>query len=144
MKWWRDADTEARRALAAGMFGWMLDAFDVMLFALVLPYVREDLGLTSAQGGYLGSVMLVAAAVGGVGFGWIADRFGRTRGLMLSVLLYSVFTFACGLAHTLEQFVVFRIFLGLGMGGVWTSGAALVSESWPAEHRGKALGFMQC
>jgi MFS family permease len=143
VKWWRDADPEARRALAAGMFGWMLDAFDVMLFALVLPSVRADLGLTSAQAGYLGSVMLVAAAAGGVGFGWVADRFGRTRGLMLSVLLYSIFTFACGFANTLEQFVVFRIFLGLGMGGVWTSGAALVSESWPAEHRGKALGFMQ-
>lgn len=125
------------------MFAWMLDAFDVMLFALVLPYVRQDLGLTTAQGGFLGSVMLVAAAAGGVGFGRIADRFGRTRALMLSVLLYSVFTFACGFANTLGQFVVLRIFLGLGMGGVWTSGAALVSESWPAEHRGKALGVMQ-
>ncbi len=143
MKWWREADPEARRALAAGMFGWMLDAFDVMIFALVLPSVRADLGLTSAQGGYLGSVMLVAAAVGGVGFGWFADRFGRTRALMLSVLLYSVFTFACGFATTLAQFVVFRIFLGLGMGGEWTAGAALVSETWPAQHRGKALGFMQ-
>ena len=143
MRWWREADGDPRRALLAGMFGWMLDAFDVMLFALVLPYVSADLGLTKTQGGFLGSVMLVAAAGGGVGFGWIADRFGRTRALMLSVLLYSVFTFACGFANSLAQFVVFRIFLGLGMGGVWTSGAALVSESWPAEHRGKALGFMQ-
>ena len=143
MTWWRAAGPDARRALAAGMFGWMLDAFDVMLFALVLPSVIADLGLTKAQAGFLGSVMLVAAAGGGVAFGWIADRFGRTRALMLSVLLYSVFTFACGFANTLAQFVVFRIFLGLGMGGVWTSGAALVSESWPAEHRGKALGFMQ-
>ena len=143
MKWWREADTAARRALIAGMLGWMLDAFDVMLFALVLPYVSADLGLTKAEGGVLGSVMLVAAAAGGVGFGWIADRFGRTRGLMLSVALYSVFTFACGFATTLWQFVVFRIFLGLGMGGVWTSGAALVSESWPSHSRGKALGFMQ-
>jgi MFS family permease len=143
VKWWREGGPEARRALVAGMFGWMLDAFDVMIFALVLPYVRADLGLTSAQGGYLGSVMLVAAAVGGVGFGWFADRFGRTRALMLSVLLYSVFTFACGFATTLAQFVVFRIFLGLGMGGEWTAGAALVSETWPAQHRGKALGFMQ-
>jgi MFS family permease len=141
--WWRTADAGARRALAAGLFAWMLDAFDVMLFALVLPSVRADLGLTSAQGGFLGSVMLVAAAGGGVAFGRIADRFGRTRALTLSVMLYSVFTFACGFANSLEQFVVFRIFLGLGMGGVWSSGAALVSETWPAEHRGKALGFMQ-
>jgi MFS family permease len=62
---------------------------------------------------------------------------------MLSVVLYSVFTFACGFANTLGQFVIFRIFLGIGMGGVWSSGAALVSESWPARHRGKALGIMQ-
>jgi MFS family permease len=143
VKWWREADRGARRALAAGMFAWMLDAFDVMLFALVLPAVRADLGLTNRDGGFLGSVMLIAAAGGGIAFGRLADRFGRTRALMLSVVLYSVFTFACGFAHTLAQFVVFRIFLGIGMGGVWSSGAALVSESWPARHRGKALGIMQ-
>src|SRR4029078_1428669 len=67
--WWRYADPAARRALAAGMFGWMLYAFDVMLFALVLPAIRAGLGLTSAQGCYLGSVMLVAAAGCGVAFG---------------------------------------------------------------------------
>ena len=131
------------RRVAAGLLGWMLDAFDVMLFALVLPYLSADLGMTKAQGGVLGSVMLVAAAAGGVGFGSVADRFGRTRALMLSVALYSIFTFACGFANSLLQFAALRIGLGLGMGGVWSSGAALVSESWPAQHRGKALGFMQ-
>jgi MFS family permease len=141
--WWREADPAARRALAAGLCGWMLDAFDVMLFALVLPYLSADLGLTKAQGGVLGSVMLVAAAGGGVAFGRLADRFGRTPALMLSVVLYSVFTFACGFANSLIQFALLRILLGIGMGGMWSSGAALVSESWPAEHRGKALGFMQ-
>jgi len=141
--WWGEADREARVALAAGMFGWMLDAFDVMLFALVLRPLSQELGLTNRQGGILLSVMLVAAAAGGVAFGRIADRFGRTRALMLSVAIYSVFTFLCGFASTLAQFVVLRIFLGFGMGGVWSSGAALVSETWPARHRGKALGIMQ-
>ena len=125
------------------MVGWMLDAFDVMLFALVLPNLSADLGLSKAAGGLLGSVMLVAAAGGGVVSGRFADRFGRTRALMLSVALYSVFTFLCGFASTLTQFVVLRIFLGIGMGGVWSSGAALVSESWPSSSRGRALGFMQ-
>jgi len=114
-----------------------------MLFALVLPAIIADLSLSKAEAGLLGSVTLVAAAAGGVSFGWVADRFGRTRALMTSVALYSVFTAACGFASTLTQFVVFRILLGLGMGGEWTSGAALVSESWPSEHRGKALGMMQ-
>jgi MFS family permease len=143
MTWWSEADVEARRALAAAMLGWMLDAFDVMLFALVLPALSADLGLTKAQGGTLGSVMLIAAAAGGVGFGRFADRYGRVRALTLSVALYSIFTFACGFARSLEVFVLFRVLLGLGMGGVWSSGAALVSETWPARHRGKALGVMQ-
>jgi MFS family permease len=141
--WWREADAAAHRALIAGTLGWMLDAFDVMLFALVLPAVSAELELTRAEGGILGSIMLVAAAAGGVVSGRIADRFGRTRALMLSVALYSIFTFLCGFANTLAQFAVLRVFLGFGMGGVWASGAALVSESWPSSSRGRALGFMQ-
>ena len=82
-------------------------------------------------------------AAGGLIFGHIADRFGRTRAMIASVLLYSVFTAACGLSQTLWQFAIFRALLGLGMGGEWASGAALVSETWPAKHRGRALGFMQ-
>ncbi len=143
LSWWHEGTPEGRRAIAAAGLGWMLDAFDVTLFALVLPAIRADLALSPAAGGALGSVALLAAAAGGVGFGWFADRFGRTRALMLSVILYSVFTAACGLATTFTQFVVFRIFLGLGMGGEWASGATLVSETWSAEHRGKALAFMQ-
>jgi MFS family permease len=141
--WWRDGTPDGRRAIIAAGLGWMLDAFDVTLFALALPAIRLELRLSPAQGGALGSVALLAAAAGGVAFGVFADRFGRTRALMLSVVLYSVFTAACGLATTFGQFIVFRILLGLGMGGEWASGATLVSETWTAEHRGKALALMQ-
>jgi MFS family permease len=143
MTWWRAGSPQAKKALLAAGLGWMLDAFDVTLFAMVLPAVRAELGLSAAAAGNLGSATLIAAAVGGVLFGWIADRYGRTRALMLSVALYSVFTAACGFAQDFTQFLIFRTILGLGMGGEWASGAALVSETWPAEHRGKALGFMQ-
>ncbi len=141
--WWRVAPSAARRALVAASMGWALDAFDVMLFSLTLASVIADLGLTKSQAGALGSITLLGGAVGGLVFGHIADRFGRTRALMASVLLYSVFTAACGLSQTLWQFALFRALLGLGMGGEWASGAALVSETWPARHRGRALGFMQ-
>ncbi|RPH59404.1 MAG: MFS transporter, partial [Acidobacteria bacterium] len=60
-----------------------------------------------------------------------------------SILVYSIFTAACGLAQTIWQLGIFRFLLGLGMGGEWTSGAALVSETWPDKHRGKAVALMQ-
>ena len=140
---WHTADRPARRALIAATLGWMLDAFDVMLYALVLSAVRAELNLSAETAGGLQSLTLLASALGGFVFGVIADRAGRTRALMLSVLIYSIFTAACGFAQTAVQLAVFRICLGIGMGGEWASGAALVSETWSAEHRGKALGLVQ-
>ena len=141
--WWAEGSPQARRALIAAGLGWMLDAFDVMLYALVLAAIIPELGMSRQQAGALGSLTLLASAAGGVAFGIIADRYGRTRALIASVLIYSIFTAACGFAQSVVQLAVFRIFLGLGMGGEWASGAALVSETWPAQHRGKALGLMQ-
>ena len=141
--WWREGSPEARRALIAAGLGWMLDAFDVMLYALLLTSIITDLGLTRQTAGAIGSATLLSAAAGGLIFGVVADRYGRTRALMGSVLIYSVFTAASGLATTALQLAIFRILLGFGMGGEWASGAALVSETWPASHRGKALGLMQ-
>ena len=140
---WKEADSEARRALVAASMGWLLDAFDVMLYALVLTAVIAELGVSPQVGGLMGSLTLGASAVGGLVFGVLADRLGRTRALNLSILLYSVFTFACGLAPNIWVFGIFRVLLGLGMGGEWASGATLVSETWPEKHRGKALGIMQ-
>ena len=142
-QWWRDADRTARKSLIAASLGWMLDSFDVMLYALVLLAVRNDLGIDAPTAGALQSYTLLASAAGGLIFGVLADKWGRTRALMLSVLVYSVFTAACGFAQTVAQLAVFRICLGIGMGGEWASGAALVSETWNERDRGKALGFMQ-
>jgi len=140
---WTEAPPEARRALVAAALGWMLDSFDVMLYALVLSALILDLGMSTATAGLLGSLTLVASAAGGLLFGVVADRYGRTRALIWSILIYSVFTAACGFAQSVAQLAVFRVCLGIGMGGEWASGAALVSETWPARHRGKALGLVQ-
>jgi MFS family permease len=121
----------------------MLDSFDVMLYSLVLAALMNDLGLSKGTAGVLGSITLISAAIGGLAFGVVADRYGRTRALMASVLLYAIATATCGFAQNLAQLAVARIFVGFGMGGEWASGASLVSETWPDEHRGKALGLMQ-
>jgi MFS family permease len=132
-----------RKSLVAGGLGWMLDAMDVMLLSMVLPYVMRELAIRADRGGLLGLLTLGSSAIGGALFGLIADRIGRTRALMASILVYSLSSGACGLSHTFWQLAAFRIVLGLGMGGEWTTGAALIAETWPAEHRGKALGLMQ-
>jgi MFS family permease len=143
--WWHEADLRARRAFIAASMGWMLDSFDVMLYAIVLAALIEDpvLHLSTRMAGALGSITLLSAAAGGMAFGVIADRIGRKRALMAAVLIYSVFTAACGFAQSAVQLAVFRVLLGIGMGGEWATGAALVSESFPARHRGKALAFVQ-
>ncbi len=143
LAWLRQAPAASRKALLAASLGWMLDSFDVMLYALVLASLIAEFHMSKATAGVLGSITLVAAALGGMVFGVVADRLGRTRALMASVLIYAVFTAACGLAHSVVQLTVFRVLLGFGMGGEWASGASLVSESFPLEHRGKALGLMQ-
>ena len=116
---------------------------DVLLYAFVLDHVRAEFGIDDSMSGLLLALPLLASAAGGVLFGWLADRFGRTRALMASILVYSVATAACGLVGSVWQLAAARLLVGLGMGGEWATGAALVAETWPAEHRGKALGLMQ-
>lgn len=121
----------------------MLDSMDVMLYSLVLAHMMGDLGMDKSLAGALGSVTLVASAIGGLAFGVLADRIGRTRALMGSILIYSIFTAACGFARTPWELAIFRFFLGLGMGGEWATGASLVAETWSAKDRGKALAVVQ-
>jgi MFS family permease len=131
------------KTLVAAQLGWMLDAMDVMLFAFALGAIQEEFGLSSAQAGALASVTLIASAFGGIGFGILADRIGRARSLMLSILMYSVFTSLTATAGSIWQLVLWRALVGLGMGGEWSAGSVLVSETWPSRHRAKAIGFMQ-
>jgi MFS family permease len=141
--WLAEASPGQRRALLAASLGWMLDSMDVMLYALVLGQVQRELHLSAAMSGAMMSATLISAAIGGLGFGWFADRFGRVRALTVSMLVYSVATAMCGLTQNAAQLMICRVILGFGMGGEWAAGAALVAESWPARHRGKALALVQ-
>ena len=132
-----------RRTLAAAALGWMLDSFDAMLYALVLAHVMRDLGMTKSTAGLLNSLTLLASGIGGVLFGFIADRVGRKRALMASILTYSVCSFASGLSTSVLMLATFRFILGLGMGGEWNTGATLVAETWPTELRAKAIAVVQ-
>lgn len=141
--WLHEANSAEKRTLFAGGLGWMLDAMDVMLYSLVLAYLIREFSMDKSTAGLLNSLTLIASALGGFLFGVVADRIGRTRALMASIFIYSAASAACGLSQTIPQLAAFRFVLGLGMGGEWTTAAALIAETWRAEHRGKALGLMQ-
>lgn len=141
--WFTEAPPEQKRAVLAAFLGWMLDGMEVMLYAMVLGQVQRAMHLSAAMSGAMMSATLVSAAAGGIGFGWFADRFGRTRALTISMLVYSVATALCGVSQTAIQLLFCRTVLGLGMGGEWAAGAALVAETWPTQHRAKALALVQ-
>ena len=123
--------------------GWALDAFDAMLYSLVLAMLMRDLGMSKTVAGSLGTLTLLASGIGGVLFGLLADRIGRKHALMASILTYSVCSFASGLATSIAMLALARFVLGLGMGGEWNTGATLVAESWPNELRAKAISIVQ-
>jgi MFS family permease len=139
----REVPRTAWRALFAAQLGWMLDAMDFLLFTFAVVSIQKEFGFTSATMGALTSVALIASAIGGIAFGHLADRIGRVRAMTISILLYSAATAGLATAQNLWQLVAWRVLVGLGMGGEWSCGSVLVAETWPAQHRAKAMGIMQ-
>jgi len=132
-----------KRTLIAAALGWALDAFDVMLYSLVIAHVMNAFGISKPVAGWLSTFTLLASGIGGVLFGFIADRIGRTRALILSILTYSICSVGSGLATSVPVLAFFRFVLGLGMGGEWNTGATLVAETWPTHLRAKAIAIVQ-
>ena len=133
----------AWQALFAAQLGWMLDAMDFLLFTYAVIPIRDEFHLTNDRMGALTSVALIASAFGGMVFGHFADRIGRVRAMTFSILLYSFATAGLASSSGLVTLIFWRVLVGFGMGGEWSCGAVLVAETWPAEHRAKAMGLMQ-
>ena len=141
--WYRSITGDQWRALIAAKLGWMLDAMDFLIYVMAIGKLKEYFGFDDAMAGLLGTFTLVVSAGGGILFGVVADRVGRTKVLMATIMIFSVASLGAATSQTVVQLMFWRILLGLGMGGEWASGAVLVSETWPAEHRTKAISIMQ-
>jgi MFS family permease len=141
--WYRTITREQWRVLWAAKLGWMLDAMDFLLYVMAIGKLKEHFGFDDATAGFLGTATLLSSAAGGIVFGVVADRIGRVRALMATILVFSLCSLGAATSQAVWHLVVWRTLLGLGMGGEWASGAVLVSESWPAEHRTKAVSIMQ-
>jgi MFS family permease len=132
--------------LVAAFLGWMFDGVEIGLFPLVArPALQEllsDVG-DAAVGRWNGIIVacfLLGAAAGGLLFGWLGDRIGRVRAMVLSILTYSLFTGAGFFATQAWHLGLFRFIASLGMGGEWAVAVALVVECWPERHRPKLAG----
>ena len=141
--WYRSVTPEQWRVLLAAKLGWMLDAMDFLLYVMAIGRLKAYFGFDDATAGLLGTITLLVSAAGGLFFGIIADRFGRARALVVTVLIFSLCSLGAATSQTLTQLLLWRALLGIGMGGEWASGAVLVSETWPAQHRTKAISIMQ-
>lgn len=141
--WYVGATKAQWQVFWSSYLGWALDIMDLLLFAMLLSHISADLGMSRSTAGMIASASLVATAFGGLIFGFLADRIGRTRSMVLSILCYSVGTLLCGLSQDVTQLLLFRIIVGLGVGGEWSAGAALITETWPARHRGKVMAWVQ-
>jgi MFS family permease len=141
--WFAALGERGRRAFRAAFAGYMLDAFDLIVLTLSLTAIGATFGVGTGATGALSTVTLSASAIGGVLGGVLADRIGRAKTLMLSVAVYSLFTFLSGIASSYEMLMAFRVFQGIGFGAEWGVGAVLVAELVRPESRGKALGVIQ-
>jgi MFS family permease len=129
--------------LFAAQAGYMLDAMDVLLFVFAVNVLRDEFHLSASEAGLVGSFTLFASAIGGIAFGVIMDRVGRTKALVWSILIYSLASAGTAMSWNLASLLFWRALVGVGLGAEWAAGAVLVAETWPAEHRAKAVGIMQ-
>lgn len=158
---WREGVTPYQwLVLLVAWLGWVFDSMDATIYAIVLHPALEDLLTASAgagpsspeaigpeaigwYGGIIFSIFLVGWAIGGVLFGVVADYFGRTKTLIITILIYAVFTGAAALSQTWWHLALYRFVTALGIGGEWAAGASIVAEVWPEEKRAKAAGILQ-
>jgi MFS transporter, SHS family, sialic acid transporter len=134
--------------LSAAFLGWMFDGVEIGLFPLVGRAALQDLLQISDEKQVMAwmsritACFLVGAAVGGVSLGWLGDKVGRVRGMVVCMLTYSIFTGLCYFVAVPWQMGVCIFVAALGMGGEWSLAVALVVECWPERHRPKLAGII--
>ncbi len=132
-------------ALTAALLGWLFDGLEMGLFPLIQKPALDELVGPDQRTLWMGimtSFFLVGAATGGVLFGWLGDRIGRVRSMMLSVLTYALVSGLCGFATEAWQIGILRFVAALGMGGEWSLGVALINEIWPDRSRAFLAGLI--
>lgn len=135
-------DSFPRKALAASAIGYAMDGFDLLILGFMLRAISAELHLTPPQAGSLVTWTLIGAVAGGILFGILSDYYGRVRVLTWTILLFAVFTGLCAFAQGYWDLLVYRTIAGLGLGGEFGIGMALVAEAWPAAYRARGCTYV--
>lgn len=141
--WMADITPEQWKIFGVTFSGWTFGAMDILLFTFTAVSIAEVFSLSPKAVGGIFSVVLFSTAFGGILFGIVSDYAGRVKAITLTILCYSFFAGLSAFSPNIIFLIVCSVLLGLGMGGQWASGKALVAETWPKEHRGKAIGMVQ-
>ena len=134
--WWKEPTKDQWLAWVAAWLGWTLDAFDFTIFLLLMVPIAKDFGVPLTEVAIVFTLTLWMRLVGATASGWLADRIGRKKPLMISIAWFSVCNLFAGLAPSFMLLLLFRTALGIGMGAEWPAGAALAMETWPQRSRG--------
>jgi MFS family permease len=135
-------DSNAWKALLGSALGYAMDGFDLLILGFMLRTIAGDLGLSQAQSASLVTATLIGAVLGGIGFGMLSDRLGRVRVLTWTIVVFAVFTGLCAFAQGYWDLLVYRTIAGVGLGGEFGIGMALVAEVWPASKRARASSYV--
>jgi MFS family permease len=135
-------DSFPRKALTASAIGYAMDGFDLLILGFMLRAISAELHLTPPQAGSLVTWTLIGAVAGGILFGILSDYYGRVRVLTWTILLFAVFTGLCAFAQGYWDLLVYRTIAGLGLGGEFGIGMALVAEAWPAAYRARGCTYV--
>ena len=151
--WYKGVTRDQWLVLLVAWLGWVFDAMDATIYAIVLhPALHELLHSASGPptteeigwyGGIIFSIFLIGWSIGGITFGILADRYGRTKILIATIIIYALFTGAAALSGNWWELAVYRFITALGIGGEWAAGASIVAETWSEEKRAKAAGILQ-
>jgi MFS family permease len=154
LPWWKGLTSYQWFVFAVASLGWLFDTMDQQLFNLArISAVRSLLGATPGDeamartvneyGGYATTIFMIGWALGGIAFGILGDKLGRAKTMLLTVLCYSAFTGLSALSVGVWDFAFYRFLTGLGVGGQFAVGVALVAEVMPDRSRPFALGWLQ-